>query len=742
MAIVEIAKIQVRRGQENQTGMPQLDSGEFGWAEDTEHLYIGKRIADGAVDDNNTRILTENDLVNIFSLIAPGSSVASTSTYKYRDTLPTGYINSVITSIGNKLDDSANLTDWGVTPSYTATDITVALQTAVQDLFNNQYIDVDARRTLTLPAGNYYITEVIDLPPYASIVGEGAAMTTLILNTSSVSGGIFRTVDADGNTFESGLQTNNRVSQPQNIRLEGMTLSFGDETTSSYALVNLDNVYNAHINSVNFNVQPAPTLNLFETTFSAAVPHSGSTTGTFVVDTVAYPDFADIDVSSGVYYVTGHDVLGRNHLQYAKLASVSVVGSISTFTVNSSSWGTMYFSNSESFDLLKLNMWGVGIQSRGNLTDTDDIALCQNIKITNCEFSRLNTAIVSTGTVNKVDVKDSVFKDSMSGISLSYPDITTGVGPTNWHIEQNIFEKIATTALDVGPNNNQLLSNHISDNNVYKNVGNDLNWLDRNSTNAYYERYPVIKFQSNGNRTQNDFFQRRVNADSIIKNVTTATSSTYYYTPYVSGIASIEDKSIYQVANITPLTTSTLLAAFPLNGSDQYISVKYQMTSTVLTRKGEALISFRNTGNTTYIYDNYSYTADQNTYKSLSNIVAGGGSGVDVLVVPDTYSNFYDLVGVNGATSNFYVTGNSAYKDYAAFIYSVVHTGSVFIVSTQSIDPQFDYSAGAELWTVQESDTPVLEVAAVASNNYLTLNVNTLHAVNPLNFSYQISIIQ
>ena len=114
MAIIEIAKIQVRRGQENQTGMPQLDSGEFGWAEDTEHLYIGKRIADGAVDDNNTRILTENDLVNIFSLIAPGSSVASTSTYKYRDTLPTGYINSVITSIGNKLDDSANLTDWGI----------------------------------------------------------------------------------------------------------------------------------------------------------------------------------------------------------------------------------------------------------------------------------------------------------------------------------------------------------------------------------------------------------------------------------------------------------------------------------------------------------------------------------------------------------------------------------------------------------------------------------------------------
>jgi hypothetical protein len=30
MAVIEIAKIQVRRGQENLTGMPQLDAGEFG----------------------------------------------------------------------------------------------------------------------------------------------------------------------------------------------------------------------------------------------------------------------------------------------------------------------------------------------------------------------------------------------------------------------------------------------------------------------------------------------------------------------------------------------------------------------------------------------------------------------------------------------------------------------------------------------------------------------------------------
>ena len=65
MAVIEIARIQVRRGQESVTGIPQLASGEFGWAEDTEHLYIGKRIVDGAQDDKNTRVLTENDIVNV-----------------------------------------------------------------------------------------------------------------------------------------------------------------------------------------------------------------------------------------------------------------------------------------------------------------------------------------------------------------------------------------------------------------------------------------------------------------------------------------------------------------------------------------------------------------------------------------------------------------------------------------------------------------------------------------------------
>jgi len=81
MPILEIAKIQIRRGQESTGGIPKLSPGEFGWAEDTQHLYIGKSITEGAVDNNNTRILTEVDLNNIMSGGGGGGSGSPTLEY-------------------------------------------------------------------------------------------------------------------------------------------------------------------------------------------------------------------------------------------------------------------------------------------------------------------------------------------------------------------------------------------------------------------------------------------------------------------------------------------------------------------------------------------------------------------------------------------------------------------------------------------------------------------------------------
>jgi len=63
MAVVQISRIQVRRGQKNQgSGLPQLASGEIAWAVDTQEMFVGNgAVAEGAPYVGNTKILTEHD---------------------------------------------------------------------------------------------------------------------------------------------------------------------------------------------------------------------------------------------------------------------------------------------------------------------------------------------------------------------------------------------------------------------------------------------------------------------------------------------------------------------------------------------------------------------------------------------------------------------------------------------------------------------------------------------------------
>ena len=244
MAILEIAKIQVRRGQELQTGVPRLDPGEFGWAEDTEHLYIGKRIVEGANSDENSRILTENDLNNIFSLLGAVSTLTIVTPYQYRDGI-FGDLDTPTRLVQSKLDDYVGLTDFGVVTSSTATDITPQFQHAVADLFGS---NENNRRQLRVPAGNYFIINPITLPSYTTIIGEGSGLTKLILTNPSA------------NIFKS--------SNSNHITLSGMTLEYASTLTSGLALLSLDRVVNAEIKDVRFTTSSTFTMTNFGTGIS------------------------------------------------------------------------------------------------------------------------------------------------------------------------------------------------------------------------------------------------------------------------------------------------------------------------------------------------------------------------------------------------------------------------------------------------------------------------------------------
>ena len=110
MAVVQISRIQVRRGQKNTgTGLPQLASGELAWAVDTQELFIGNgSVSEGAPYVGNSKILTTND--NILDLFEQYQ-------YKRADTtIQTGDDSNypILRSVQERLDERVSAAEFGI----------------------------------------------------------------------------------------------------------------------------------------------------------------------------------------------------------------------------------------------------------------------------------------------------------------------------------------------------------------------------------------------------------------------------------------------------------------------------------------------------------------------------------------------------------------------------------------------------------------------------------------------------
>ena len=96
MAVIQISKIQVRRGlQEN---LPQLASGEMGWSIDERRLYIGNgTLVEGAPTVGVTEILTEySNVILTASSIAANIAIAALG-----DASAETLLNNTTANIGN-----------------------------------------------------------------------------------------------------------------------------------------------------------------------------------------------------------------------------------------------------------------------------------------------------------------------------------------------------------------------------------------------------------------------------------------------------------------------------------------------------------------------------------------------------------------------------------------------------------------------------------------------------------------
>jgi hypothetical protein len=203
MAVIQISKIQVRRGQKNSnSGIPQLSSAEFAWAVDSQELFIGNgSIAEGAPYVGNTKVLTEHD--NLLELA---------SSYQFAGN-DVSVNNSQPRSLQSKLDEYVSVIDFGAVPDG-STDCVAAFERAFADLFNNA--DATYKKVLLVPNGVYLFSGNLRVPSTAIIQGETQNQTILDFGVNNM---VF--VNSDGldyGTYSSG-------DEPTKININNLTIS-------------------------------------------------------------------------------------------------------------------------------------------------------------------------------------------------------------------------------------------------------------------------------------------------------------------------------------------------------------------------------------------------------------------------------------------------------------------------------------------------------------------------------------
>jgi len=219
VAVVQISRIQVRRGQKNTgSGLPQLASGELGWAIDTRELYIGNgAVSEGSPAVGNTKILTAYD--DLFSL-------ADSYTYSVdKSYVLTGPDSSNATkrTLQERLDDRVSVRSFGAKGDGVTND-TVALQRALDQLYLNSATkgSTISRVELHLEAGTYVINDTLYVPPYASLIGSGSGKTVI---SSTVNKPIFITVNSSSTPGAPASDSSSTsLTQATDILLKGMSL--------------------------------------------------------------------------------------------------------------------------------------------------------------------------------------------------------------------------------------------------------------------------------------------------------------------------------------------------------------------------------------------------------------------------------------------------------------------------------------------------------------------------------------
>jgi hypothetical protein len=471
MAVIQISKIQLRRGREQEEGIPQLASGELAWAIDTQKLFIGNgAVSEGAPQVGNTRILTEQD--NIFELAQD---------YQYKESnsaIQTGLSTNfpVQLTLQERLDERVTNVEYGIEAN--GIDQTAKIQNAIDNLFlNSSYMSRnDLRVTLEFLPGTYFVSSTIFLPSNVTIVGAGIDKT--VFHFTGLSQPVFRFInETSTKTSRSTLSSTTSLNQPKNSILSGFSVITNDPTVNGFQL-------------------------------------------SAVKDSV----FKDIKIQ-GSY--------GDSASNFSKGIVMEALSSLVTCQRNK-------------FDRVIIDGMTYGVYSENDIIN--------NIFL-ECEI-----------------------RDAYIGFSLGPVTPSTAIGkqygPRNIVVEDSIFEDVDRQGIYVykGYGNRSI-------GNTFRNVGNE---GGRNTNN----QTAIIRYDSHGNVSIGDSFDRRINTDQVVNNpldlVTNPEdlASNRFDLTYIAEVQGKVYQDMAATASVTLATTfaSTNFLRIPVD-SDASIEISYLLRS-------------------------------------------------------------------------------------------------------------------------------------------------------------------
>lgn len=624
MAVVQISKIQVRRGKKNTSGMPQLASGELAWAIDTQELYIGNgAVGEGAPAVGNSKILTEHD--NIIDLLNQYS-------YKPSDnTISTGLPGPTERTLQQRLDEGAvNAKSFGIDGSDATVDQTALIQNAIWSLYD-KLNPATNRVNLEFDPGTYKLTGTIYIPKNMGIIGAGSGRTvfefvkggvntgaTLTLSgTSITTAGTYSNV---ATTTVSGLGSGAVV----NVAKTGSGTSYSNSNTT-ITIVSSGSGYASGdqikiLGSALGGSSPANDLTITLTNTKTGATDYPTFTSEKVFEFVG----GNSTRSTKDQIISSAGELCQNVLLYGFKVSTNFVDKIMAFDIRN-----VIESHLEDIECVALplpatvqstlysNSVALNLFSSGAVSVSGDplISTRQN------SFRDIKVRGFSYAVYSDTDIVDNLFNRCLfeklyQAIAFGLATGPTSVGPIRNTVSACTFKEVARECIVV----NKGYANRSRGNTFIKVSGGS------NPT------YSIIKFVEPGNSSLHDNFDR----NEIIRN-----SSTVQYKTEIEGYALRQETMPVKISFIGLTYIPETAFRLPINNSTN-IEVRYTWRSSTLSqmRSGTLMLAIDRDRDNVQLVDDYEYvgTIGDDTKLTFSAAI-GSVSGTKTVDILYTYTN-------------------------------------------------------------------------------------------------------